>query len=431
MHIMPKKPKGERESTQMTFKTLANYIQYSNLIAVRTLIQQHNYSTTVPLQTYIMMGPVNRRQVVPWLLSTFIALLLADSTTRAQAEQLGPGLCDDGVTTGYNNAADLRADLLIIAGAREFTLCPSTVFDLSVDPLVISHSVILRCGDATAAASGENSINCILEGGENQIIVEGDISIIELYGLTFQTSTHMSVQVTTTDSIITFTNCRWWYHVGHSVVFIGESPPDTASDSNSNSTTTITNTTMDDQLNMADLEGLASTILENSTDQNFDDTPGMPTDPLPNDGTYPSPPDTASNSNITTTITNIAMDDQLNMTELEGLASTILENSTDPNFDDTPGMPTDPLPNAGTGDVKDVVVPVDPVIIENIESARTGPTRKRSHGGHSQRQLQASSVTTSVTFRECEFTVSSIILLDTYGTRCAGRLQISAHPFHT
>jgi hypothetical protein len=64
--------------------------------------------------------------------------------------------------------------------------------------------------------------NCTFDGGDHQVIVKGDLSSIEFEGLTFQFSEQASVSITATDSSVTFFDCLWRYHVGDTIVVIGE-----------------------------------------------------------------------------------------------------------------------------------------------------------------------------------------------------------------
>ena len=146
------------------------------------------------------------------LLKSLIWAVFVESLDR-----IGPAQCNDGLTAGYMNVTDLRSDLLLENGAAVVTLCPDAVFDLTGEPLTITQSVILKCGE-----DGSFLNNCTFDGGDHQVIVEGDQASIEFHGLAFQFSEQTSVSIIAMDSSVTFVDCLWRYHVGDTIVAIGE-----------------------------------------------------------------------------------------------------------------------------------------------------------------------------------------------------------------
>jgi hypothetical protein len=169
-----------------------------------------------------------RRSELLFLKSLICAGVVESSLGRLV---LGPAQCNDGITVGYMDVAVLRSHLKLKNGDPVVTLCPDAVFDLTGDPLTISQSVILKCGE-----DGSFLNNCTFDGGDHQVIVKGDLSSIEFEGLTFQFSEQASVSITATDSSVTFFDCLWRYHVGDTIVVIGEAYDVTANTTAGNHT---------------------------------------------------------------------------------------------------------------------------------------------------------------------------------------------------
>eukprot|EP00546_Thalassionema_frauenfeldii_P021429 CAMPEP_0178905360 /NCGR_PEP_ID=MMETSP0786-20121207/6234_1 /TAXON_ID=186022 /ORGANISM="Thalassionema frauenfeldii, Strain CCMP 1798" /LENGTH=191 /DNA_ID=CAMNT_0020576963 /DNA_START=171 /DNA_END=742 /DNA_ORIENTATION=+ len=139
--------------------------------------------------------------------------------TTSKASVIGPSLCSDGITEGYSEATVLRNDLQDKSGY--FTLCPNSTLDLKDGPLLIRKSVTLRCGDQKDL-TGE----CTLEGGERQLIINGEIAVIQVNDIKFQNATQASVSVIAQSSFVNFRRCSWIDNTGFSVVYLGNALPD-------------------------------------------------------------------------------------------------------------------------------------------------------------------------------------------------------------
>jgi hypothetical protein len=269
----------------------------------------------------------------------------------------GEIVCQDGITTGYADVAALRSDLLTKERVNVFTLCPDTAFDLINEPLEISRSVQLKCGD-----KGLLLESCIFEAGQNQVIMEGDSLEIKFQGLTFQRSEHASVSILTTNSVVTFSDCLWQYHSGDAVVIVGDSsvPIKNATGSRASSI-------------KSDLTkiGNAEEALRNSTD-----TTSSVLDHI----------DGAEASNNAESVM---------MANGTGIADDILLHSPKATSETT----IDPLGAPGG-------VVEGPKNSEGLHS-RLSPSRIRHHGDR-----QLSSTTTSVSFKNCTFSVSLIDVID-------------------
>jgi hypothetical protein len=277
--------------------------------------------------------------------ATLLKSLICSVVVESFGRQIGPAQCNDGITAGYMDIADLRSDLLTKNGDSVVTLCPDAAFDLTVEPLTISQSVILKCGE-----DGSFLNNCTFDGGDHQIIVEGDLASIEFQGLTFQFSEQTSVSILATDSSVTFFDCLWRYHVGDTIVVIGEAY----------SVIGNITTTLHTDSNWTDANGNVTGSTNSSELFNHTDVLGDPEGAMLANGT--GNPDDA------------------------------LQYS--PNA--TEETPIDPLP--GTGDTVD-----RPTHLDHANGNQTvSRMRKRSH--HVGRRL--SSINTSVHFDRCEFSVS-------------------------
>lgn len=91
-----------------------------------------------------------------------------------------------------------------------FTICPDTVFDLSIkgqdeSPFVISSSnTIIQCGE-----DGAKKNNCIIHGGDEQLKIVGPVSNILISGLVFIKSKKISFAVLGEVEKVAFHDCDW------------------------------------------------------------------------------------------------------------------------------------------------------------------------------------------------------------------------------
>lgn len=296
---------------------------------------------------------------------------------------LGGITCQDGITIGYMDVAVLRNDLLRKEGKSVFTLCPETTFDLINEPLEISRSVHLKCGD-----NGLLLDSCIFEGGESQVRIEGDGLEITFQGLTFLRSEHTSVSIVTKGGFVTFSDCLWQYHGGNAVAIAGDS------------SATVANTTGSLK---SSIVVVAPDTAGGEMDRNRTDVKGNVTD--------------ANASSL--------------VVETFGKIDGALQNSTDVtssvlgriNGAEASRSPESAMMANGTGNADDILLhspnasnetainrsgaPGDvvegPTNLEGLR-ARMSPSRIRQHSFDGDRQL--SSRTGSVSIKKCTFLVS-------------------------
>jgi hypothetical protein len=305
------------------------------------------------------------------------SLLWAFFVIDSLGQQTGLIMCDDGETMGYTDITELRNDLLIPEGEGVFTLCPDSVFDLTAEPLTVSHSVVLKCGE-----NGSFFDNCIFEGGKNQVIIEGDLAFIEFHGLIFQLSNQTSILIVANDSFVTFSECLWRDHVGDSLVLIVEAPPFSGGIVVPDGDDDFDNTT-DLQLNSTDANSTGTLLTNNTGDFDGIPGPGEIAGAMLEDGT--GNPDDAL--------------------EYEPKAEIII----DPPYY-APGEITIDPPHEGgdiiSGDIRDQPTTIDDrTVYDAYQKIAPSLGRKRAH--HGGRLLLLSTMNTSVTFEQCEFLVSS------------------------
>jgi hypothetical protein len=116
---------------------------------------------------------------------------------------------------GYSHLESLQQDLKRSKDITVFSICPNISWNMeNSEPLIINRSISLRCA-TTNPKKNQNTINnsCVLSGGNHQVLIQGKTLTIILEGITFQKSKQSSIEISATDSSVTFQNCRWRQHV--------------------------------------------------------------------------------------------------------------------------------------------------------------------------------------------------------------------------
>lgn len=139
------------------------------------------------------------------LLLTCITLF----TSKASGQRIQQCF-DQGDIVGYTSIEDINLDMEdivmngTITGPYQFTLCPITTFEV-VEPLrpLLSNSTFV-CG------AGGVEEGCIITGGEQQVVLEGDLMDVTLFGITFENFENVSIAASASaNSTLLVEQCRW------------------------------------------------------------------------------------------------------------------------------------------------------------------------------------------------------------------------------
>ena len=123
----------------------------------------------------------------------------------------------DPNVNGYSTIEDINLDMqeLLVnntdgnndgTNSSVFTLCPRTSFSAESGPLVpLLNDTIILCGE-----TGDIGDECTFEGGDVQILLEGELRNVTIQGIGFQGFTGTSIAAyASTASTVVFANCRW------------------------------------------------------------------------------------------------------------------------------------------------------------------------------------------------------------------------------
>ena len=146
-----------------------------------------------------------------------ILLPTAFEQSRAQ-ECSGPGSI-----VGYATIKDLNLDMQDIVangtdvGPLEFTLCPMTTFTV-VEPLrPLLSNCQFTCG------TGVQEEGCIIDGGVEQVVLEGDLVNLRFLGIEFRNFEEKSIAATASaNSTALFDRCMW--HVSFNIHILPFAP---------------------------------------------------------------------------------------------------------------------------------------------------------------------------------------------------------------
>ena len=141
-----------------------------------------------------------------------LLLLLACISLRAQkaSGQRIQECFEQGSIVGYTSIEDINLDMEdivmngTIAGPYQFTLCPLSTFEV-VEPLrpLLSNSVFV-CGTGSVGES------CTITGGTQQVVLEGDVNDVTLFGLDFENFSNASIAASASgNSTVRLEQCRW------------------------------------------------------------------------------------------------------------------------------------------------------------------------------------------------------------------------------
>lgn len=140
------------------------------------------------------------------LVLLFCIAIIMPTTNSQQSRQVDCPLQDD-VVTGYESIEDMNLDMQDISmnvtssGPYEFVLCPDTTFTIAAEPL---RPLLNDCAFVCAAEA------CVFDGGEEQVVLEGDLFNVTFEGIEFQNFANTSIYgKASSNSTVLFDRCTW------------------------------------------------------------------------------------------------------------------------------------------------------------------------------------------------------------------------------
>lgn len=116
----------------------------------------------------------------------------------------------EGSIEGYKTIEDINLDMEDILmdgsvpGPYEFRLCPITTFSVT-EPL---RPLLSDCNFVCGAGGEEEG--CIIDGGDEQVVLEGNLFNITFQGIGFQSFQNTSVAARASgNSTVLFDQCDW------------------------------------------------------------------------------------------------------------------------------------------------------------------------------------------------------------------------------
>lgn len=164
----------------------------------------HNNIHTIDTKQTMRSFSLQRTANLPFLL-TCISLL----TSKASSQRIQQCF-DQGDIVGYTSIEDINLDMEdivmngTITGPYQFTLCPLSSFDV-VEPLrpLLSNTTFV-CGTGGVGES------CTITGGAQQVVLEGDITGVRLFGIDFENFSNASIAASASgNSTVRLEQCRW------------------------------------------------------------------------------------------------------------------------------------------------------------------------------------------------------------------------------
>lgn len=158
----------------------------------------------------------------------FLALMICIFVSSVSSQTRSQDCFGAGSIQGYKSIEDLNLDMQDIVasgnvtGSFVFTFCPITTFFV-VEPLrPLLSDTLFVCG-----AGGSPNEECIFDGGQQQVVLEGDLFNVTIFGVDFQNFENTSILGNaSTNSTVLFDRCNWRRFLSPFVVDIVPDSPE-------------------------------------------------------------------------------------------------------------------------------------------------------------------------------------------------------------